>query len=580
MEESNTAEKTHPPVLKVAVGALVVLAAVLIVSLVLSGTKMPDDPEGLVALLGGPSEDKASRAKEALERLQNRAVPALEAGLQSEDKAVRLGCIGVLANIRNSKALLAVGALVDNPDKEIRLEAIGAAATLASVWKEKAVEVLGRAFEQNDEESIKKAAAGLRDMDYPKATAALLEAFEGEESLQSVYAARMLHEMSASDQAAGKLVGWLSSGDAAIAAAATTSVKELKEALVPELVRAGGTQADTVLHELCGALFKELEETLDSKRAAVIHEALGMIADDKCVEKMIGDFESSSKESRWRLAAAKALGQAAAEGRANPKLQRKIVSCLASMLENEDEDDIRIKIGAAIALCRLREVKGVRFLLDVLNKFQQDIETETDKGKLRDLAELRIRAQEALTASGDFVVPFLRAKMDEKDAGPYIIWAAAKTMGELGVRDDIHTLGRYVTEMKRPEVAFGEDGALSHQVELENWSNPDEAAVKSWQEKLEVFNYPAQVRLTAAIALGQLGGDDALDALKRAEGAESDLLQRIEKNAAQRNFHTRAPVINAFKRSHENILFYLRRALKHCTEAGAARGRAPYSTGS
>jgi HEAT repeat protein len=242
-------------------------------------------------------------------------------------------------------------------------------------------------------------------------------------------------------------------------------------------------------------------------------------------------------------------------------IRDRIVAELSEVLDQTATDN-RVRIGAAISLARLRRENGVQFLLDSLDRFEEAVEGgQIAEARLQDLTRLRISSQEALTASGSFVVDFLRERIAAEDAGPIIVWAAAKTMGELGVEESADRLGRYLTEKREnPEITLAEDGATSKPVVLENWEDPTEEAVAAMQDRLEVMAYPDYVRWTCALALGRIGGESASELLEEAESIETEFLRRLRANRELAEFRMREPVINGLIRRHEDVLFYIRLA--------------------
>jgi HEAT repeat protein len=376
--------------------------------------------------------------------------------------------------------------------------------------------------------------------------------------------------------------------------------------------------------EIRVALIEELEKTLDSQRAGQILDALGLIADDESIQKLKGDLNDSRLETAWRVSAADALSIAA---NASPSQAPAIVRELSARLNDQGEDN-RIRIGVAIALCKLRQTEGVTYLLDELSRFQQTVGegSKLSASKLKDLTRLRIQAQEALTSSGSFVTAALLEKMSreqqvrraldeleasrqsveqgtvsptlqralsaikvattglekapydtlvarvkEQEPGPIIIWAASKTLGELKVADAVPYLGEYMKAKHKPVIALAEDGSLivpapapgavPIAVQLTNWETPDEAEVAAVEANIEEFVYPDYVRWTAAIALGKIGDSQAVALLKEADALETDFTNRLGKNKGLKGFYMRAPVINGLLRTHEDVLFYIHRAL-------------------
>ncbi|MFO7956585.1 MAG: hypothetical protein R6X33_05755 [Candidatus Brocadiia bacterium] len=554
--------------------AVLFVGVALALSALSSGCTKPDDPAYYVEQLGSEKDETRRRAVEELKRMQEKALPAIEAGLESENPRIRQGSLQALANMRRMSSLGTAGELIDDPNKDVRLQAITTISTLAGVWKERSTELLGQALRQEDTDVIKKAALGLKDMAYDEATAVLQETYEQGEGLSATYAARYLYEVEPSEEIARFLLERMVSGSEAEAQAAEASLKELKDRIVPALVEfvdeRSNQRVRNLLTEIRDGLITELTQILDSKRAQKILAALGVIADQPSVEKLIKDMRDTRLQSAWRVAAASALGTAAASPRSSQSLRREAIDALAEMVDREGGNS-QVRIGAAISMCRLRQSKGVDYLLTQLDTFQEIMggEREVSASELEGLKELRIRAQEALTASGNFVVEPLREKLttpDEKP-GPIIIWAAAKTFGELRVEDTVPLMRKYILSRREdseedPLIYVGEDGGLSEEVALSNWQEPDEEEVAELQEKLDPFAYPDYVRWTVANALRRIGGEQAISVLKEAAQEERDFVERLRKNADRRDYHQRQPVIEGLMAQHEDVLFYVRMALE------------------
>jgi len=564
------------------------LAVCLVLALSLCGCTRSEDPAYYVAMLGHKNEDIQRRGIEELARMQKRALPALEEALDSPNPLMRKGAVNVLARIRHSEALLAVGRMIDDPDKDVRVAAIEGLSALAQVWKKRSVELLTEEFEQDDPVCVEKAALGLRDMRYDEATEVLRSKFQSGQGIQSLYAARLLYESERKPEMAQALLEGLASSDPTIRKAAEYNIETLKDLavrfLVDTIVNRGTAagMAMKVLVQVRDALIEELEETLDSKRADKILHALGTIADQESIDKLFADFADRRLETVWRVSAAEALGVAALSVRSNEIQKREIIQKLTETMDDKRVDN-RVRIGAAIALCKLRQPAAVQYLLDELGKFQEVMAdpAKVSPARLRDLTSLRIRAQEALTASGDFVVDFLMDKVRDPEAGPIIMWAAAKTLGELRVAEAVQPLGRCLTAKRPLTVARPAKGKLPERilvdaegrltdpqgkvltdVALSDWNNPDEKEVADLQERMEEFLYPDYVRWTAALALGQIGGEEAVRLLKEGEAAEEDFIARLERNRQQKGFFRRAPAVLDLIRRHADVLFYIRKGLK------------------
>jgi HEAT repeat protein len=611
-------------------GMRLCLVAALVTALpAMLGCPKSDEPGYYIQRLQKDDDEVQRRAVEELVRMHKKAMPHVRQALQSENPNVRKGCADFLSKVRRMESLVAAGELIDDPDKDVRLKAIEAVSALSQVWKQKAVELLSRAFEHEDPDSVKKAGEGLRDMRYDEATDVLRQEFEAGEGIQAIYAARLLYEIEPEPETARFLVEGLIADLAAVREAAQSNVKELKDKIVAPLVEfidteKGTARAAKVLDELRDALIEELDVILDSKRAAKILLALGIIADAPSIEKLNNDLRDTKLETGWRVAAARGLAVAALSSRSDAAQARDIVANLTEVLNDEDQDK-RIRIGAAIALCQLKEERAVAYLLDELDRFQEAIKEENiSETRLNDLTELRIGAQEALTASGEFVVPFLMerlrreagvhelvselrastealkdgrlsaeqrrrlaelgvnvqevlgeggeegaaaliAETRSKGPGPIIVWAAAKTLGELGVEDVVPFLRTYVTATTSPEIPVGADGRIVPKEET-NWEDLDEDKAAAERSRLEPFDYPDYVRWTAAIALGQVGGEQAAEALRQAEQLESDLLGKLHKNRGLEGYFQRAPVVDGLIWQHEDVLFYVRNALEELGE--------------
>jgi len=577
------------------------LVAVLVCATVAgAGCQRSEEPSDYIPLLASPKEETQRRAIDELIRMQKKAVPAVQQALRSEDALVRTGALKVLAKMRRMDSVTAAGEMIHDPELAVQRQAITTLNELAQVWKEKSVEYLAQALELPDPVCVRTAAEALAAMDYRPATEVLRKTFEAGQGIKAVFAARLLYEMEPSPETTQLMLEKLRAPDAQVREAAVVSIygKEnaddptkldisgLRDRIVGPLVEYVDTApnpeaAREVLIKVRESLIYELERILDSKRAARILEALGTIADEECVEKLKADLVDTRLESAWRVAAANALGIAGMASRVRPAVKMGIIQELTDVVDNAGQDK-RVPIGAAIALCRLKQANGVRFLLDELARFEEAISAGTvTEARRQDLTALRIRAQEALTQSGDFVVPYLMEKMkDERDTreltaeqrlqwekrmgrkapGNFIAWAAAKTMGELGVQEAIPYLGAYATEQVKPLVTIDEQGHTSATLELTNPDQPDEAELAARQEQLEIFAYPDYVRLTAAIALGKMAGKEARDFLAQAERAETDLLARLEANKKTPDYYKRAPIIENLIRRHEDVLFYVRLA--------------------
>lgn len=584
------------------------LAALVVTLPAIIGCPKSDEPSYYIQRLEKDDTEVQRRAVEELVRMHKKAMPYItgkepgehektrQAAIDSPNPSVRKGCADFLAKVRRMESVEAAGELIDDEEKDVRLKAIEAVTKLAQVWKKKAVELLRLAFQDEDPECVQLAGEGLRDMEYDGATEVLREMFEARRGIQGIYAARFLYEMEPSPEVARPLLEGLISDDRPVREAAKENVKELQDTIIEELVTFIDTEqatarAQMLLDEARDNLIEELDVILDSKRAANILLALGAIADDPSIEKLNKDLLDGKLESAWRVAAARGMAVAALSPRSTAAQKATTESNLAEVLDDTKQDK-RIRIGAAIALCHMREKRAVDYLLDELSRFQEAIQDEGISDARRDdLTQLRIGAQEALTEAGEFVVSFLMAKLEEEEPGDIILWAAAKTLGELRQEEVVPFLGEYLTSGKDPKITMGADGEVS---KINMGARLDEEAkdefaflfekaelgaalapkdMKSWQDlseddvdkvvaMLEAFKYPDYVRLTSAIALGQIGGERAVSLLREAQQAEDEFLARLARSRERKDYYKQADVIDALTRRHKDVVFYIGKALR------------------
>jgi HEAT repeat protein len=607
-------------------GMIRLLLLVLLVAVVpgFIGCPKSDEPAYYIKKLESSDEEVQRRAVEELVRMHKKAMPVVREalagevdGVDAENPNVRKGSADFFAKVRRMDSVTAAGELLDDPDKAVRLKAIEAVAKLSQVWKSRSVELLSHAFQDEDGECVKLAGEGLRDMEYEDATQALRDCFAKGETVQGMYAAKLLYEQDPEPQYAQLLVKGLLAKDDAVRLAAETNVMELKDKIARPLVEfmeAGGhTALETkrlrdVLTALRDSMITELDEILDSQRAADILIALGVVAGndtaegpDRSIEKLDNDLRDGKLESAWRVAAAEGLAVAAESDRTSPTQDTKIVGMLTAVLDNEKEDK-RIRIGAAIALCQLRKKHAVEYLLSELDKFEQEFDAAgISEARRDDLTRLRIGAQEALVEAGDFVVPFLKARIrPDSKPGPIIIWAAVETLGELRVEDVLPNLGIYMRTERRPNLAISENGAIASRVTglsqtrreavsflladengdaiLEDWQALTDDQIEQVEDLMEPFEYPHFVRWTSALALGKIGGQRAIDTLHDAEKLEVEFLEKLRKNHDLAGYYERAPVIDALIARHEAVLFYVRKTLEQL--GGEARVAATLAAGS
>lgn len=563
--------------LKIAALLLLGILGVTLFAMAVGSRQISEDPAELVQQLGSDDAEIVRRATEELVKTPRTAMePLREAVKPGNPQALRVTAIKVLTQIRTTAALQVIGQYVVDEEAAVQTEAIKAVGLLAFLDRKGATDRLKEALELDKLAVIEAAAKGLQEMAFSGATKVLRDAVESGEGPQAVVAARFLYQEEPSEETARFIVESLASDNPAVAEAATSSVKALGAAVMPQLVAADTPAATKTETEVRDQIIGELKKTLDASKAANWLAALGHVADDTSLEQMISDFQNTRNESSWRLAASDAMAEAA---RRNRSLEPRVVQVLQAMLDNENETDDRIKIGAAIALCRLGKREGVTHLLERLADFQEDIAVATDPAKIQDLAALRIRAQQALTEAGGYadsrqmVVDALMAQargmeddMEEVWSGGHIVlWVAAETLGELRVTEMLPSLRKYLTARTRPDVVLAEDGSLTNasggpaSVTLEDWQAPTDEAVDEQVKRMRTFLYPASVRLSAAIALGKMG-DTAT--LTEAFEAEQEILNRLERNRnEQPEYYQRAAVIEAVEKKHRDVFFYIRTAL-------------------
>jgi len=437
------------------VGALTVAAVLLAAGL--CGCSGGRGPEFYVNELGSADQERRERAVDELIRMQEEALPYLEETLRtSSNTAIVTGVIGVLANPRGNRSqesLEAVGSKTKDVSPEVRLAAIKGVADLAEVRKRTGTQLLRAAMEDEDPKCIRAAAEGLAGLNFEDATACLEEFFNSGEGIQAVFAAEALYSLEPTASASFLLVG-ISSPNEDVRTAAQEVAAGLADKFVPDLVQytldhPGAEEPEVVLGRIREALCNELDKNLTAERSGQIMAALGMIADRPSIEKLLGVTTDTRQHMSARLAAAEGLGEAAASLRAarlDPGLRGEVISSLRRLVREEVKDP-RVAIGYAISLCRLRERDGAEYLLRQLGDLDKTERKEapTEEDALA-LTELRIQAQEALTMSGDFVVPLLIEAIEDPGAGDIMCWAGASTLGDLRAKEAVAPLGALVTE--------------------------------------------------------------------------------------------------------------------------------------
>ena len=497
-------------------GTLLMLCVMVLVSALFCGCPRARDPQVYIKQLDSEKEDARKRAVDELIRLGEDAVPDLIAALGSSSPRQREGALAALAGAHSLRAWEAVAEMLRSPDSviSVRIAAIQAMGKLAELRKRAAVELLEQALRQEEALAcIKAAAESLRDLHYLDATNALLRALQEDQGAAAVFAAHALYSSDRLPEAAELLTESLFSSDLRAQSAASMCVNELADQFIDELLKAEAARPDPqpvrqALAEIRNKLLEELKGNLMPERVREIMRAFGKIADAPSADELMKVVTGEEKSLSSRAEAALALGAAALSDRSPNALDDRIISFLTENHRNE-KLDMKVRIACAISLCKLQRLEGVQYLLAQLSE-----------GKEAD-AELRIAAQEALSASGSFVVPHLMQKLDDPNVGATMYWAAAKTLGELRVEQSVPRLNDLLTHPGPPIVRPVE-------TEEEEGAEP---------KPVEDFRYPPYVRWAAAIALGQIGGQDALGGLKKALGKEANptvifYIERAMKNLA------------------------------------------------
>ncbi len=603
----------HSETLQIRTGALEVLAKVRRMQSVTLVGEMLNDPAAAVQV-------QAVKSLSALSQVwKERSVELLSQALELENpEAVRLAAQG-LAEMQYDDA---TRVLRDAYESSEGVKSVYAARRLYAMEPELAtarllidkldaqdLEVRGAAMTSVyglEQKTFDRAKAALAGKAEPTDLQALRRLYSAG-GADAVYAARVLYEAAPDRELEQHMLNALTAEAKDVRQAAMgvvygvkpgekreRTVDGLRDQIAEPLIGYVGEHpqnqpAQTALELVRESLIYELGRILDTRRASDILMALGNMADEQSVQKLISDMDDTRLESSWRVSAARALGVAARSARAGQTTRQNIITQLSSLLPDPRVDQ-RVQIGAAIALCQFQQENGVQFLLDALDHYEEETAKEgITESQLRDLTSLRISAQAALTQSGEFVVSYLKERIQRKDASPTIIWAAAKTMGELRVPDVAAQLGRYVLERRTPAgqaaegteaelaapmITIDENGVPSEELDLQDWQNPDPEAVAAAQKRLEVFEYPDFVRWTAAIALGRITGPQAQDLLAEAARAEMAFLAKLRANATLPRYHRRKPIIAALVRRHEDVLFYIRRAQQRSdlAEAEPAQG--------
>jgi HEAT repeat protein len=238
----------------------------------------------------------------------------------------------------------------------------------------------------------------------------------------------------------------------------------------------------------------------------------------------------------------------------------------------------------------MQDVEGVQYLLSQLESLERPAEgEEVDPAAARALTELRIRAQEALTSSGEFVVPHLLKAVREPEPGPITCWAAAQTLGALRVEEAVPDLGRLLTQTGPPQQVEPRREDPKGRVKLPGgYFEPTRRVIlEALFENQEVI--PARspsVRMTSAFSLGQIGGEQAIRYLEEGLQAHQMVARRVRTCLERREYSSLIPasieeeetrsaahaLLTSLTRhilqEQERVLFYIRLGLKESQRAG------------
>lgn len=447
--------------------AVTVVASAIALAVVLCGCSGGRDPERYVEDLGSEKESVRTRAVDELVRTHEEAMPVLVEALKISSDTERgvlvlKGVLQVLTDPRghrSQESLDAVGSKITDPNREVRLAAIRGVAALAEVRKSRSTELLRDAMKDTEPECVRAAAEGLAALNFDEATRVLEGHVTSGDGIQGVLAAEALYRYSLRpSEAARFLVESISSPEQEASNVAQEAALRLGTRFVPVLVGHALQQADArvteeVLGRLRDALFGELNKSLSRERMDEILGALSQIGDRESTEKLLEVVSGGGWSMSARLSAAEVLGVAAASARpaGGPELRGRIIGSLKEILLTEGVDE-RVRIGCAISLSRLREMVGAEYLFAQLGALEREKgETPSTAEEARALTGLRIGAQEALTLSGEFVVPSLIRAVQDPTTGDIMCWAAASTLGDLRVKKAASHLGALLMARTSPQ---------------------------------------------------------------------------------------------------------------------------------
>jgi len=578
-------------------GKILLCAAALVCAWLLCGCSKASGPEAYIARLGDPDGRVRRSAVDELIRMREDALPAvieLVRKAPATDRGVRelQAAVDVLSSVKTLEGLEAVASRMDDPDPRVRLAAVRGVGNLAGVRKRMGVELLRRALQDPDPECVRAAAMGLREVASEDATAVLEQTMQAGQGVAAVFAAEALYRADRRSSAAEFLVESLSSPEEQTQAAARRAVNELGDLIVEPLAgyltqHPDAREQQAALEQVRDGLLKELGGLRHPARVQQVVHALQLIGDEQCARRLIAIISQGQLNLAAQVAAAEALGEAASSDRpagTREELRRAIREALRKQLGNE-RADVKLRIACAIALCRLEDAEGVQYLLAQLGSLEQAAAGE------QELTELRVRAQEALTASGKFVVPYLIAALRKPDAGEITRWAAAKTLAELRVKEATADLARLLTATTSAADVQPRPSDPVFKLRISGRREPFEPTRRTVLEA--VFgNEPVipeshpSVRIAAAFALGRIGGEEALSALRRALTLHQSVRDRVAEFLRHRRTYELVPpeatdekqksaardaiaaLCECIIREQERVLFYIRLGLKTARAQG------------
>ncbi len=514
-------------------------------------------PEFYVERLGHPDDKVRETARDELVRMQEDALEAVIKAFETAPKTQEglrqlQGAAEVLVRMRTLESLETVGARIEDPEPAVRLTAIRAVGGLAQVRKGLSAKWLTSAMSDPDPACVHAAATGLRELNFKDATAVLEEFLERGEGVQAAFAADALYQLDKRPGAAQFLLESLSAQQQPVRTAARERAVELGDRFVVPLVRysAEHPQADdqeAALALIRDRLLEELDKELSWKRRQAVVVALGRIGDEKSCAKLMEIVAKGERNVRASVLAAGALGDAAVSDRpaaTNRDLHSEIRRFLKKTLHEEGADS-KVQIACAISLCRLGDEEGVEYLLAQLESLERTGVGEKAVGEeeARALTELRIRAQEALTSSGDFVVPYLLEVVKNPETGDITCWAAAQTLGALRVKEAVPFLGRLLLATVPPQRVESDREDPPGTLSLDTRGKPVELSTTRRTILEELFGernvIPAQrpaVRMSAAFALGRIGGQEARRLLSEALAIHENVRAPMQRFAERREY--------------------------------------------